>query len=106
MLAGGRIWQSSAIVSRYRPRSSLRSLFLQYLQYGYWKPFVMRKHGRPASVRHILPSLLLVLVAGLSLSALLGAPAWPLWLLTGAYVSVLLLAATVTAPACSWRLWW
>jgi len=105
-LGGGRIWQSSAIVSGYRPRGSLGALFRQYLQYGYWKPFVMRKHGRPASVRHVLPGLLLLLVCALLVGTSLGVSAWPLWGLAGTYGAFLLLAATRIAAAHSWRLWW
>lgn len=54
---GGRIWQSPTIVSTYCPRASLTALFKQYQQYGYWKPFVMRKHGQAASLRHLVPGL-------------------------------------------------
>ncbi|WP_422931542.1 glycosyltransferase family 2 protein [Singulisphaera sp. PoT] len=53
--AGGRIWQSPRIRSSYQPRSSLRALFRQYLQYGYWKVRVIQKHRRPASLRHLVP---------------------------------------------------
>src|SRR5581483_2093532 len=35
--AGGQIWHSPRIRSWYHPRASLRALFRQYLQYGYWK---------------------------------------------------------------------
>ena len=82
-LGGARIWQSSRICSHYRPRSSLRHLFAQQRQYGYWRPFVMRKHGQPGSVRQLVPA---VFVAALLASVLL-APwmALPLAVLLGAY---------------------
>jgi glycosyltransferase involved in cell wall biosynthesis len=54
--AGGRIWQSPAIVSWYQPRASLGRLFQQYFQYGYWKVRVIRKHRMPASWRHLVPA--------------------------------------------------
>lgn len=54
-LKGGRIWQSGRIRSAYRPRDSLRALFQQQRQYGYWRPFVMRKHGQPGSLRQLVP---------------------------------------------------
>ncbi len=54
---GGQVWQSAAIESAYRPRASLTALFRQYQQYGYWKPFVMRKHGQAAALRHLVPGL-------------------------------------------------
>jgi succinoglycan biosynthesis protein ExoA len=53
---GGRVWQSPRIKSWYYPRSSLRALFLQYMQYGYWKVRVIRKHRMPASIRHLIPA--------------------------------------------------
>jgi len=84
---GGRVWQSSRIRSVYRPRAALAQVFRQYLQYGYWKPFVMKKHGQPASLRHVVPALF---VAALPLSALLalfGGPAWPLPAVVGLYAA-------------------
>jgi glycosyltransferase involved in cell wall biosynthesis len=53
--AGGKIWQSSKIVSWYRPRRTVKSLFSQYFQYGYWKVAVIRKHRMPAHWRHLVP---------------------------------------------------
>jgi glycosyltransferase involved in cell wall biosynthesis len=52
---GGRIWQTPRIRSRYAPRPSLRQLFRQYVQYGYWKVRVIRKHKIPASLRQLVP---------------------------------------------------
>ena len=62
-LAGGRIHQSPAIRSWYTPRSSLKALFRQYMQYGYWKVRVIKKHGRPASPRHLIPALFVIGIA-------------------------------------------
>jgi succinoglycan biosynthesis protein ExoA len=56
-LAGSVVWQSPRIKSWYRPRSSLADLYRQYYQYGYWKVRVIQKHGRPASLRHLVPVL-------------------------------------------------
>ncbi|NTV49343.1 MAG: glycosyltransferase family 2 protein [Geobacteraceae bacterium] len=53
--AGGKIWQSPLIQSRYYPRASLKALFKQYMQYGYWKVRVIQKHKLPASFRHVVP---------------------------------------------------
>lgn len=94
--AGGRIWQSPRIVSWYRPRSGLRSLFRQYLQYGFWKVAVIRKHHAPASWRHLVPGLFLLVLGGLLLAAsaavLLGA--WQV-----AYGALFLLATLLTSYA-------
>ena len=53
--SGGKIWQSSEIVSWYRPRTNLSALFRQYFQYGFWKVRVIRKHRIPGSWRHLIP---------------------------------------------------
>ena len=54
--AGGKIYQSSKIISWYRPRPTLKRLFHQYLQYGFWKAIVTRKHRKLASWRHLIPA--------------------------------------------------
>src|SRR5258707_785559 len=63
--SGGQVWQSPRIISWYRPRAGLNDLFFQYFQYGFWKVSVIRKHGRPASWRHLMP--VVSLLAGLAL---------------------------------------
>ncbi|RRD57052.1 glycosyltransferase family 2 protein [Comamonadaceae bacterium OH2545_COT-014] len=92
---GGRIWQSARIRSAYQPRGSLRQLFAQQYQYGYWRPFVMRKHGQPGSLRQLAPMLL---VAAL-LAGALAAPwqTWPLALLLGSYAAYVLAASLAAA---------
>lgn len=85
--AGGRIWQDPSIRSWYQPRQRLRSLFLQYFQYGYWKMAVIRKHRLPGSWRQLVPafallaSVLMLAGAAAGISFLL-----PVWLaLAGLY---------------------
>jgi succinoglycan biosynthesis protein ExoA len=102
-LGGGRIWQSPLIQSTYEPRNSLGHLFSQQRQYGYWRPFVMRKHGQPGSVRQLVPALFVASVAASALAAWWSA--WPLAALSAAY-ALYITAATLSA-ACSannWRL--
>jgi glycosyltransferase involved in cell wall biosynthesis len=76
---GGRVWQSPRIRSSYSPRASIRALFRQYMQYGFWKVAVIRKHRALASWRHIVPALfvvsLLLLFLLIASSATLGL--WP-----------------------------
>jgi len=86
---GGGVWQSPRIRSIYRPRASLTQLLRQYLQYGYWKPFVIWKHGRAGSARHLVPALFVAGSGLLFLASLLGASMWSSlgWLLL--YVVVL-----------------
>jgi glycosyltransferase involved in cell wall biosynthesis len=68
--SGGRIWHSPRIRSWYSPRASIRALFRQYYQYGYWKVRVIQKHRLPASWRHLIPGLFVLIVGLLSVSSL------------------------------------
>jgi hypothetical protein len=97
---GGRIWQSAAIHSRYRPRATLAQVFRQWFQYGYWKPFVMVKHRQPAALRHLVPAAFVGLWVGAAVCLAVGGPDWPLVGLSVAYaVVVVLLSVTVVAGA-------
>jgi GT2 family glycosyltransferase len=64
--AGGTIWQDPSIVSCYSPRSSLRGLFRQYFQFGFWRVAVLRKHPRNASWRQFVPATALAVLLALS----------------------------------------
>lgn len=74
--AGGRIWYDPGIVVRYRPRSSLRGLFSQYRQYGYWKVRVLQKHPRGLRPRHFVPAAWITF----AVSGPVIAAAWRPWL--------------------------
>jgi len=102
---GGRLWQSPRIQSWYRPRSSLRALFRQYLQYGYWKILVMRKHGQPASLRHIVPGLFAITLLLLAVAAPFALPARiGLAVLGGLYLGAVVPASLLTARRAGWSL--
>jgi len=95
---GGRVWQSPRIRCWFKPRSSLRALFRQYYQYGFWKVYVIRKHRLPASIRHLVPPLFVAGLLALPWLALVSAPArWLLALWGGSY---LLANAAATLLAC------
>jgi hypothetical protein len=53
---GARILLAHDVRAKYYSRSSLRSLWSQYLQYGYWKVRVMQKHPRQMQPRHFVPA--------------------------------------------------
>jgi succinoglycan biosynthesis protein ExoA len=74
--SGGRVWQTPRIRSWYHPRRNLRQLFQQYLQYGYWKVRVIRKHRIPASPRHLVPGLMCLGLAGLAGLGFFWTAAW------------------------------
>lgn len=95
---GARVLLAEDVRSRYYSRSSLKALWKQYLQYGYWKVRVMQKHPRQMRLRQFVPPLF---VAGLLLAALI-APfsevgRYLLAGLTGAYAGASLLASALVA---------
>ncbi|MCE5308727.1 MAG: glycosyltransferase family 2 protein [Acidobacteriales bacterium] len=110
---GGKIWQSPKIVSWYKPRNTLRALFRQYFQYGFWKIPVIRKHRQPASWRHLIPGSFVICVAAMPAAAtlLLGTGRAELsgfvmsgWLgLVGVYGIVACMAA-VAAGRSEWKI--
>ncbi|MFM7056192.1 MAG: glycosyltransferase family 2 protein [Planctomycetota bacterium] len=55
IMNGGRIWMSRRIRCRYYPRTSLRKLWRQYFQYGFWRIRTIQKLGRPATLRQLVP---------------------------------------------------
>jgi GT2 family glycosyltransferase len=99
---GGKIWQSKEIRSWYYPRSSLRSLFSQLYQYGYWKVGVIQKHKRPTSLRSLVPSLFLgALLILLALSVINHVFAWGFLILVGIYAVATLIASIVACQKSS-----
>lgn len=65
---GGRILLSPNIRSRYYSRSTFRSLWRQYFQYGYWKVRILQMHPKQMSLRQFAP---LIFVLALLFTALL-----------------------------------
>ena len=89
---GGRIWLDPSIKSVYYPRNSLKKLFKQYFQYGFYKIRVIQKRRGFASWRHLVPgtfvlSLLLSFILFLGTSLKL-----PFYLVAGSYIIANLLA--------------
>ena len=98
--SGGRILLTPNIRSRYYSRSSLRSLWRQYYQYGYWKVRVMQKHPRQMRARQFAPP---ALVGGLLGSAVLGLVWRPFWGLLGAVAALYLLVNALASLSLSRR---
>jgi succinoglycan biosynthesis protein ExoA len=111
---GGKIWQTPEIVSWYHPRSTLRALYRQYFQYGFWKVAVIQKHKLPASWRHMIPVLWVIFhfasILTVAATELLGRRdlttlAASLWFVgIAAYLGVSLLAAVKAAREDGWEL--
>jgi succinoglycan biosynthesis protein ExoA len=103
---GGRIWQSPLIKCWYSPRKSLRGLFRQYFQFGMWKTAILRKHGSPASIRHLIPGLFTASNVVLLIAVpIVGAEAAvALTALVFAYFAYLCIGALILAPRFGWDL--
>jgi glycosyltransferase involved in cell wall biosynthesis len=101
---GGKILLSPDIKSRYYSRSSIRSLWRQYFQYGFWKVRVLQKHPRQMSLRQFVPPIFVTVLLG---SALLASfAAWArllLILVTAGYVLAGLSASVLTSWKKGWR---
>lgn len=79
--SGCKVLLTPKVRSYYYSRSSLSKLWKQYYQYGFWKVRVMQKHGKPASLRHLIP---MIFVAANLLGIILGIfvkPILYIWLL-------------------------
>ncbi len=103
--SGGKIYQSTSIRSYYRPRSSLNSLFKQYMQYGYWKVPVIQKHRMPASIRHLVPGLFLLISGILLVTGFFKPQAfYALGAIWGVYFLFLLTASVLASQKSQWKL--
>jgi hypothetical protein len=102
--AGGRIWLDPAIRSTYYSRSTLRSLWRQYVQYGLWKVRVFQKVPGSAQARHGVPPAFALAVVGGAVAALLLPPLRPPYLAGLAfYVLVNLAVSVAIAARAGWR---
>ena len=96
--AGGKILLAEDVSSEYYSRGSLKKLWKQYFQYGFWKVRVLQKHPRQMSLRQFVPlAFVLALILTLFLSFL--APwGWKaLLVLLAAYLLANLSASVITA---------
>lgn len=84
---GGTVWFDPSLRVAYSPRSSFRSLWRQYFEYGMWKRVMLRRHPDSLRWRQLVPPLVvLALIASL---VLLATP----WRLVGAVVPAIYVAA-------------
>ena len=74
--AGGKIFLDPMIALDYLPRGSLRAVWSQYSQYGFWKVAVMTKHRRVLTLRSMAPLAFVgsVALAGAALALLAHRP--------------------------------
>ena len=102
--AGGRIYFTPQIKSRYYNRSSLSSFCRQYFRYGFWKVRVFQRHPTMMKFRHFIP---FFFVLGLVGSGLLGLFFFPFtvlfWLILSSYLTVSLLFSANISRKKGWR---
>ena len=104
ILAGGKIWMSRSIQSRYFARRSLCKLWQQYFQYGFWRTRTLQKHKRPAAFRQLAPLLLVLSVLLLGSAGFLWRGLWILLAVeAGLYLLGLGLGALDVGRRSGWR---
>jgi cellulose synthase/poly-beta-1,6-N-acetylglucosamine synthase-like glycosyltransferase len=102
---GARLLLTPDVRSEYHSRSSYRSLWRQYFQYGYYKVRVMRKHPRQMRWRQFVPpAFVLVLALGLLASAFGTVPRLLFGLMLLTYLAAVLGASIWTAAQRDWSL--
>lgn len=82
--AGGKIIQSGSIRIGYYPRDRFLQLFKQFLQYGFWKTIVVRKHPMQASVRHFIPAIFVLVMSAMAVGGLFDRGILVMWLVVSA----------------------
>lgn len=92
--AGGKIWYSHEISVRYYVRGTIRNLWKQFYQYGYWKVFVNRKHKAVTTMRQLVPPAFVLFLLAVPLSFLIHCTAG---LIAAAFLAIYLLLGLVTA---------
>ena len=96
--AGGKILLAEDVSSEYYSRGSLKKLWKQYFQYGFWKVRVLQKHPRQMSLRQFIPlGFVLALILTLFLSFLVPWGWKALLALLAAYLLANLSASIMTA---------
>lgn len=102
---GGRVLLAADVKCRYYSRGSLRSLWRQYFQYGYWKVRVLQKHPRQMQARQFVPAIFISTLFSLLMSALVFPKAGWILLATGiAYVVANVCASILTAGLANVRM--
>ena len=103
--AGGRILLEPRIQSSYFNRATIRSLWKQYFQYGYWKVRVLQKHPRQMQPRQFVPAFFVLALALLIITALVvSVGKYILVAIVTTYVIGNLFASTLASAKAGWQL--
>ena len=102
--AGGKIFLSPAIKSSYYGRSTLRDLWHQYFQYGFWKLEMIQMHPRSVRLRHLAAPLFVFCLFATGLLNLVHRGFLNLFLLAiSSYLLASLLSSLLIARRKGWR---
>ncbi len=94
----GKILLAPDVRVRYYSRSSLKSLWRQYFQYGYWKVRVLQLHPKQMSLRQFVPLAFVVGIIFLTLLSLFSQLGrWTLVAVVSLYLSANLVATVKSA---------
>jgi succinoglycan biosynthesis protein ExoA len=103
---GCRIIQTSTIRVQWYVRDNFSDLFKQFLQYGYWKVRVIRKHPAQASLRHFMPATFLGILMCFALLAPFRSYGWlGLLAMLVSYIGVMSVGAFIEAARSEYKLW-
>lgn len=69
--SGNKILLNPDIKSYYYSRNSLKKLYNQYFQYGYWKIKVIKKHKNISSLRQLIPAIFILSITSFFLLSFL-----------------------------------
>jgi len=88
--AGYKIYFDPKIKSNYYVRGSIKKLFKQYYQYGYWKVYVNKKHKTITTIRQLIPLFFVLGIMGGLMVSLIFPMFW--WLYISGILTYLLLS--------------
>lgn len=104
---GGKLLLAADVRSRYFSRGSLKSLWKQYFQYGFYKVRVLQKHPRQMSARQFVPPVFVMSVVFALLLTVIFPWGWiALALTAGSYLAANLTASILTAAKKGWKHLW
>ena len=92
--AGEGVYFDPEIRSVYTPRGDIRSLWRQYLQYGWWRVETLRRHPSSLRWRQVIPPVFVMAVLVLGALAAVWSPAVVVWLgMVGSYLATITLVS-------------
>ena len=92
------VWFEPSMEVAYRPRSSVRALGSQYLQYGRWRRLTVQTHPGSLAARQLAPPLLVTVLILLAIGSLVLGTGLPILLGVTGYAAAVLIAGIVAAP--------